>query len=748
MPTYNFVIVTLKPAKGATEPRAQIVLANTAGAARPLSDFPQAFIDLLGSTPIASRAPCKPTHKASPEPPDLEPTGEVIPPGVAIGQAQPANRMAPHHRAGSPPFRGMGGHGAGPAQRPGHAPAGPQQPSKFDNNPYNFAEWDGGTPWGVDANGHPGATHEAWRNGRLSGVLAVELTARTPVFVPEGSLDRSDPPAPRGFWKCRRADGAEKFGIPGSSIKGVVRSLYEAWTNSRLGFISEDNYAAIPYRRRSSTAWVVIGDHHLRGGLELTRCDLELVKKTGATWTRRVMVGETVEMHSWSPASGPVPVTGPRISTLPAAGWQAVPFRANLLWSANHTHRYTHLALQVTTYTARLSPELRLRFEQGLTHRAYQNHPEMVNKAVKGGLIKDPYSIRPTQPTVDTCLTEMKDLSPGTVVFGLEQGGELKSIGRNVNYLWPSAKSPGDLLHGFRPRQVADQHLNGADLAEATFGFAGSHSAMSHPFRGRVRFSTFWAAGTTTELPSVTLSPLTSPTGLKLKARPLYLPPGAQGQTQTYDEASRMRGRKFYWHQQWGSGSVAPSHLADRWMAQHPDFDRAKLPVIRPLPQNTDFIGEVHFDNLLPEELGALIVSLAPALYFEKRSGYGIKLGKAKPRGFGSVEATRLTLRLREQDPVAAYRTMDREEGWSAGERDTFVTTFRNWVTNQAGGTKPEFVSDLEKLLRLPAPGAEVPKDYHGTPGDYGWLPKFNNVNGEPGGGNGRPRPMRRARDL
>ena len=658
-------------------------------------------------------------------------------------------------------------------------PLQPPEPSEFDDNPYNFAAWEGTTPFLPEA-GHDGATHERWHAGRHSGRLHVRLEAVTPVFVPEGTfLDSADRETPRWFWSCPHPDdaiGTVRYGIPGSTIKGVVRTLFETWTNSLLTAISPKHYEEhIPYRRRSATPMVVKAVHH-NGDIELLRCEADGLSPfahwSPGGWRRRGAVGQP-GMQVWNPPGevafpdGTAAVPGDFVDPANTAQYQAVRFRANLLWTPQHKHgRYNRLVVKVTT-----APAVRVaggaeRYRNGLKHPFFhptEGHPHYVMTGPNDSHytnIPDKETGGPCTEPVDARLEEMRDLRPGSIVFVVPGAASTAPVafGRNVNFTWPALRTPLALLAGFAPPADAEERLwdeaNGArdtvaDLARATFGFAGSQAegAVGHPFRARVRFGTFWAAAEAMPAPNaVSLGPLTAPSGSKLKARTVYLPRGRDQRYQTYDEATTLRGRKFYWHQRWTQGLVAYDHTA----AAHPDQSSQCPPPIHVMPQGSTFDGIVDFDNLTNLEIGALLVSLDPRLFFGHEAGdFGIKLGKGKPRGLGSVR-TKISVRVR-RSPADCYESLAASalppEAKEDGARfcEAAVQAFKDWLGTKSGGGAAStlgFVRDLEQLLRLPSTTSL--RKYH-APG-YDGMPGFGNADGDPQ--SGRPLAMQPARDL
>ncbi len=643
-----------------------------------------------------------------------------------------------------------------PGQQPGQqTTVGGGPASDFDSNPYNFAEWQGNEPWLPESGAHDHATHDRWHPDRLSGVLDVTFEARTPVFVPKAlMLAEDDNLTPRTFWTCAHPERDERRGIPGSTLKGAVRTLFEIWTNSRLTTVSRDLYSdPIPYRRRSATGYVVVSND--ASGLAAVRCcDVKFVRRVGADWKEKKR--GPVREETWLPP-GPTPSVVDRLRVSVTDRYQMLSGpRLNLLWTPDHRGHgfatgYTHFAVRVGTTRVTMGVDSVQRWSRSLKHEAYTNHP----KRVPNG--RDYYRRIANEP-VDQRVREIANLQSGDLIFGIEDSpGHLTCFGRNVNFMWPANRSPRDLVGDrFMPRDETSANLKGADFAEASFGFAGSTEA----FRGRVRFTTFWQSldDRKTPMAEVSLKPLTSPTGVKLKSRPTYLPRNPEtGRAQTFDEVTRFRGRKLYWHQPTTSGELHEAHNASGQLRT----PQSPAP-IHPMPTGTRFLGQVHFDNLTDMELGALAACLHPALMFSESSEgakttYGLKLGKGKPRGLGSVTAVECSLRVR-AGAAQCYAALQAQI-LETQSLEGAVQAFKAYLSSKAADkkwTSLDFVRDLQRLQAIP--DGDKKFDYQSEPGDYGWLPKFSQpgaggidsaaAKGDPEPHKERPIGMRRAREL
>lgn len=175
-----------------------------------------------------------------------------------------------------------------------------------------------------------------------------------------------------------------------------------------------------------------------------------------------------------------------------------------------------------------------------------------------------------------------------------------------------------------------------------------------------------------------------------------------------YDgEGRRLRGRKFYRHHG-AMESLPPS-------AEPSDQNRT---IRGALPRGTRFEFDVAFENLAPEELGALLWALElpsdQAHLLFHRVGYG------KPLGMGSLRIT--VQSIRQLNPQARYRSLT-VSGWSAPvPRETWT----QWRTlfEEAMARKYEErdfkrlpnVRDLMALLGVPPAGKPV---HYPRPPDY-----------------------------
>lgn len=173
----------------------------------------------------------------------------------------------------------------------------------------------------------------------------------------------------------------------------------------------------------------------------------------------------------------------------------------------------------------------------------------------------------------------------------------------------------------------------------------------------------------------VTLKPLASP---KISTTEFYLqrPKGARFWTYSYyiDEQgnvhiknAQLAGRKFYWHNPEVFGDKNPGFYEASKMTNQNTPERTNQNItVRPVKSGITFSGRIFFDRLSEEELSALLYVLESgdcSPITEKT--HGLKLGMAKPLGFGSVsmEVKRVVLHGYEAvDGIIRVKNEDRTE--------------------------------------------------------------------------------------
>lgn len=565
------------------------------------------------------------------------------------------------------------------------------QAPDIDRNPYNFVEFAAATPW-TDLNAE--LTHAHSMEGRLSGILEYSMEALTPIFVPGGfPFGRTDDKEqaererrqPRHFFRINNADGKEHYAIPGSSIKGVLRSEIEALSNSRLGVLLDEEFfdKPTPYRRRSFAAGVVGGHDPVRSAWEVQ--PVHVLYMHSDDWDPFPAVGS---LKNYRPARDANPNDRKHYAIPDPAGPSGIVHHYfGGLAVAKTLKPYGGLILENSGAKVFLPDRVVERYKENIRHPHYDRH----RQASQAPGSKFPYTS--LTPSV------LSGLNTGDLIYCTIEAGNITTFGKNINYLWPSSQTLTRLCTDFQtPRELGLSKP--LCMAERLFGFSSTHTKdrKCHPFRGLLQFETAWGAEAaayseeanwpelTRETPPTTpssngwkisLAPLTSPQ-TRAKSRPLYLQPRPDGMSGSWEDAApQLRGRKFYWPQS-DSNSAAgvwKFHLKDPALHVASQLP----PPLYALRPGSSFTGRIHFRNLAKEELGALLF----ALEGPKSTGYEhtLRIGKGKPRGLGNVRCDVVSLKI---DP-APEKLLDGDAGMADGDKSTYLAEFAKWVKHKGG---------------------------------------------------------------
>jgi CRISPR-associated protein (TIGR03986 family) len=644
---------------------------------------------------------------------------------------------------------------------------GGQAPS-LAQNPYNFVEMPAGDPWlDQPEAGCCHAGHDRWKPQLCSGRIRFALAARTPVFVPkahEGPAAASEDPdgQPVEFFQLHRPGHAEpQFAIHGASLKGVLRSNVEALANDRLGCFNPSFEQPIPYRRRVYADGATTPRVQASAGVLVYRDDkvwhveevaIDYLNANDPAWRGKLPTNPTAGNFAYTSAD-----VSHRKVAMPGAGYIATdvrPFRGNLLWTTNTTHKYTHVILRRTRQMYQLPKRVAEYYDRNLQHSHYANHYKEADKK-----LRDTRAFRYTgpMPPLDRIEKDLKRMDTGELIYftwfqATPSIRGITSFGKNINYIWPAAHSVKELAKPYVREETDPLHLKDPlGLADRMFGFSAKHKKdQSHPFRGKVQIETLWGPSVSIPTISTPLAPLTSP-ATRGKARPLYLE-GQNDDSASYSDkkAPRLMGRKFYWHQR--SDASRDNTQNELWKIHQRGTGHVtgqlRAPVLA-LPVGSEFTGCIHFENLSDEELGALLFALAGPPETAGSPGYYdhcIKVGKGKPRGMGSMKARIDALEFR--NPTY-YDSLDAEAApyVPAGKLGDYIGKFREWCAKHAG--KPfHDIPHVRDYIHLHTwPGTPSLRLYPINFKDYGWLPKDNTDPDEARGGR-RPKSLPRARDL
>ncbi len=594
-------------------------------------------------------------------------------------------------------------------------------------NPYNFVRWlEPPTPQTPEQHllwRCPPPPHDRYIG--LSGRIRCTLTTKTPLFVSEGQPVEHDKEKDHSTYAFLEVDGQPV--IPGTGLRGAIRSVFEAVTNSRLGVF--DGETPLTYRMSPGSALGLVpgrvekdsqGNWTLR---LLTGHKKIRDRETYAAWIPRYPNGNILKKSDTRKHRHYVS-KNTRTAIPKDCGKDGEPCFAAVSQVRNrgfphyeahfiHSNRaevekvanqYDAEVLEGYVYRTGLNADVkqyeRFFYVKGKPQfAAFERHQDGSYLAFTAynQLLAD-YHKR--QEEIKNSLTSqskdsgrklepshfIKSKQPWSIDVGSLVYAKLKQRGKHhvVEALYPVNISratydtpPGVLLpEAFHPPKRMDT----LGMASRVFGWVSQDADERREervaYKGRVSFShaTFVDGE---RLPDMTLSILGTPhpTAVAFYLENSLSKQVAEAKRQdkhgydTPDENLRLRGRKFYRHHPvWTKQEATTTDKSNQNRTIRGAFDA-----------NSKFTFTVDFENFHPLELGALLWTLR--LQEGDWRGYH-RVGYGKPLGLGSVQITVDDLQLFDVDHRylnADFITQDDTAPLSAHEQaDRYIEEFTN----------------------------------------------------------------------
>lgn len=593
----------------------------------------------------------------------------------------------------------------------------------------------------------------------LTGRIECRLTVVTPLFVSDSEgieEEKVSGKTHRHYRFFRDPDG--NVAIPGTSLRGPIRSVFEAVTNSCFANFAGDK--RLSYHLPPGDALKLVPARVRQHSDE--RWELDLLPGTTAVNPDQRPAGPQYAawVHTYRPlwaskTSGQAPKSAYATrQRLNLAEWkhgdqcQAIvetvqhPLRRFEFWNAVELQRPDQSLSQprgnqrvVSGYLCITNQNIENKHDERLFFSTQNLRPVELPKEVRTRyeeLIAD-YQERhggdaskraePAQPQgkdpafsrfiLERTRKSDDKLKDGDLVYAML---DRKANGFGVKFIVPVSvprvgydHAIGDLLH---PDNLAKcEHYEALCPACRAFGWVwgGEDRDSKAPelaertaYAGRVRFSHARLANDAGTLGPTTLAILSTPkpTTTRFYLRPRNGKPqdGLADHQVNYDASAQIiRGRKFYRHH---GDRLDPQE----YQSATPKSDQNRT-VHGVQKAGSVFEFAVDFENLSEVELGALLWSL-------EMEGWHHRLGLGKPLGFGSakIEVTG----VQTLSTVARYATLSREsKGWE-DQTDAvgrWVATFKQAMEDRYGSAF-ELLANVRDMKALLAMSPSLPAHY------------------------------------
>lgn len=580
---------------------------------------------------------------------------------------------------------------------------------------------------------------------RYSGYLDCTLTTLTPLYtrcmmapeffqtVGDRAFYDLDEPQKQERARFFHLDDIEKPVIPGSSLRGMVRSLVEILGYGKIQPVTQER---LVYRGVGDTT-----SFGLRYRERLMRED----KKNYFTPLMRAGYMEK-NGDGWSirPAQVLPPVTETTFARIVSENvpdglqaWHGCK-NARRIWVKPGPYEYKKVRHVHIKYSD--IEEISEISKSGLVEAVRVRSGHIDKKKHDMVIFPPDASANPIPIPADMVITYQEQISQeqekllgenGVLrekqpVFYLMENDKLVFFSHTKMLRLPYLKSPNE----FVPALL--RSMDKIDLAEAIFGYIGL-DVDQEAQAGRVFFSdaTLKPKQHNIFLANESITPriLSGPKATSFQHYLVQQEPDSQvvgkkkdGRPRTqvflthYASATPnetvIRGHKLYWHQR---GEIAKNDIEEQ-NTKNIETSPKQYTRIQPVKDQVTFRFKVHFENLSEAELGALLWAL------DLPPGHHHKLGMGKPLGMGSVKIEpHLFVNRREM----RYRRLFAEDnrqwqtGFSEDEADkaSFKQSFEDFVVDRlknegiAQGNSLNDQTRIQELLRLMSWDRKPPRE-------------------------------------
>ncbi len=417
------------------------------------------------------------------------------------------------------------------AQQAGPAGAARAGTEKFEN-PYNFIPAPRRNTNDADLGDSAPCGHHAYLADRWSGRLSVKITVATPLLIPDASRAPTTQQGHKIFETRCDAHGAPL--IPTTTVKGMLRSVFEAATNSRFGALdkhenplglrlpSNDGGAVVPVRigEDGKTAQLLTGTSRIGGGgapagplyaawipayrdQHFLRSGRELLRHGQRVWaeielwnhrSNRFKFWRVVRMRPYDSAPRPtdlVSATQVKSGSMPDAGtprqwvegWVFVSNR-----NMNNKHDERLFFVDGAAETVQIPVEVKQRWTALISNYQEIHKEEIAAGITRPSALNNPSCEWSRHVNPRQFAESEKKLEPGTLCYAKVE--KEKDVGWRVVDLYPVTISRG--LYRDAPNVLIDSSLMPAkdrsqlSPAERVFGWVSNYHNGKEAWRGQL----------------------------------------------------------------------------------------------------------------------------------------------------------------------------------------------------------------------------------------------------------------------
>jgi CRISPR-associated protein (TIGR03986 family) len=470
--------------------------------------------------------------------------------------------------------------------------------------PYNFVPLNDRVffpPWAEDV------SHDIPFSDGESGVIDIEITAKSPIFIRDHSSDKENPS--QEFCHHKMQDGSKQYYIPGSSLKGMTRSVMEILSFAKMEFINDATLSVRDMSDRKHLVGQANGcgflvkkdkEYYIQDCGKPITISYNEVKNATGKWLKGIesakekynKIGNVLKELPIKKIQKSMNVRGRKIPKTIAIFDQTSKQKGILVCTGSINNKKNEFIFMPNGRTLSLNKDIVKKFET-----VYFNE-ESIDGQFWQNKQKNGYKIP---------------------IFYKKDGNNIQAIGLTQLFKLAYNKT----IH----QAIKQDKKDNLDLPETILGTVKNKFAL----KGRVYFSHLASTHVTFEN--------------KTKEEILGTPnasyyPNYIEQNDTYnnkinqyatlmDEDAVIRGYKRY-----------PLHKSLKESQKTNENEKVRTK-FKSLDSGSKFIGKIRFHNLKKAEIGALLSALT---FHGNSDKYMHNLGMAKPLGYGKIEI-KLTLK-------------------------------------------------------------------------------------------------------
>lgn len=516
----------------------------------------------------------------------------------------------------------------------------------------------------------------------ISGTIDVSYTAQTPVFIGNGKADKNE----NLVENYKAANGL--YALPGSSLRGMLRNVIEIASFGKFSRIDDSilshrdlldkKYTNIFRNKNINAGWLVnesgnwflypVNYHRVEDSLleKIYRPKQPYSKCCEPQDRRKTLNGNPVVYFEVGRTSGS------------KYSLQSKASLVNQKFFQGSVKGYTVLTGQPG------SKKKDFIFEEK-TSKKFDSIDNIV-RTFQGINEANPANQKKGYNLIEELKDFKKNNYPGIPVFYLAgANGKPETLGLSQMFRLPykntlmEAVLHSSELHGEEGRM---------DLPECIFGKIDNKKTS---LRGRVQFED--AVGENVSLDSLVTTILENP---KPSFYPNYIEqnPSKGDYTTLMDDDVRLRGWKRYPVRDTTNPLVPENEqkqqqqkFMETSQRENPSDKKKKnqdklITQFAPMKKGSSFEGKIHFHNLRPEELGALLW----AITWNNKKELSHSIGMGKPYGFGQIKAEIKSLSFLENITISndyAEANTEKISSWQNSFSIFMESKISNWKDSQ-----------------------------------------------------------------